>query len=247
MPGINLMWFYAPEIAAEARPGQYIFARCGDTQDPYLRRPMSIHRIGAEGDGGVPAHLAILYGVSGSGTGLLARMGPGQLLDVMGPLGNGFTILPESRRFLLVGGGVGASPLVGMAMSLLAEGREVVLAEGAGTQAALFPDAYLPPGLERHIITVDGSRGRKGLVTDLVAERVTWADQVFCCGPFAMYAPLARLLASLPVRRPVQCLVDAPIACGVGACDACTIETRHGPRWACTDGTAFDLFEVAGF
>lgn len=247
MPGVNVMWFDAPDIAAEAIPGQYIFARVTDTFDPFMRRPMSIHRIGADGELDHPTQIAILYGVSGSGTGLLSRMVAGQTVDLLGPLGNGFTIRPESRKILLVGGGVGASPLVGMATKLLAEGRQVVLAEGAGTQAALFPDEYLPAGMERHSITVDGSRGRKGFVTELVPEFWEWADQIFCCGPLAMYGPLAKLLAGLPGEHSVQCLVDAPIACGVGACDACTIETRHGPKWACIDGTAFELFDVVNF
>jgi dihydroorotate dehydrogenase electron transfer subunit len=246
LPGVNVMWFDAPDIAASARPGQYIFARCGETLDPYLRRPMSIHRIGAPDEPGRATQLAILYGVSGSGTGLLAKMTPGQSVDLLGPLGNGFAIAPDSRRILLVGGGVGASPLVGMSHQLLSEGREVTLVEGAASSAVLFPDDYLPADMGRHIYTVDGSRGTKGFVTEGVAQHWAWADQMFCCGPFAMYQPLAQQLATLSPRKSVQCLIDAPIACGVGACDSCTVETSHGPKQACVDGTAFDLFDITG-
>ncbi len=245
MPGVNLMWLKAPLIAGEARPGQYIFARCSPTFDPYMRRPMSIHRIGADGEGDHPEHIAILYGVSGTGTGLLSRVVPGQMVDLVGPLGNGFDIFPESKHILLVGGGVGASPLVGMAFRLLAEGRAVTLVEGARTTSALFPADYLPAALKRDLVTVDGSSGRKGLVTEPVPEHWEWADQVFCCGPFAMYNPLAKMLQGLQPARSVQCLIDTPIACGVGACDACTVETPHGLKQACCDGPRFELFDVA--
>ena len=78
MPGVNLMWLDAPEIASVAIPGQFVFARCSDTADPFLRRPMSIHRIGAP-DEDEPTKLAILYGVFGSGTGLLSKLTPGHV------------------------------------------------------------------------------------------------------------------------------------------------------------------------
>lgn len=244
MPGINLMWLDVPEIAGTARSGQFIFARCADTADPYLRRPMSIHRIGADGEGDNPTQLAILYGVGGNGTGLLSKLPIGQTIDLLGPMGNGFDVRPESEHILLVGGGVGASPLVGLAHRLLAQGKEVMLLEGAGTKAALFPEAYLPKGLQRRIITVDGSEGRQGLIVELVPEAWEWADQIFCCGPFAMYAPLARLLATLKPAKSIQCLIDAPIACGVGACDSCTVETPDGLKQACIDGPRFELFDI---
>lgn len=238
------MWVDAPDMAAEAQPGQYIMARCTDGVDPLFRRPMSIHRIGSPAEGEQPRSLALLYGVAGAGTSLLARFAAGSSIDLVGPLGNGFSIAQASHNILMVGGGLGISPLVGLAYQLLQQKRQVVLLEGASTSRVLFPRETLPEGIQIHSATVDGSSGVKGMVTDLVAEHWGWADQIFCCGPFVMYPSLAKVVAPLSPRKSIQVLVDTPIVCGIGACDACTIETLNGPRQACVDGTSFELSDL---
>ena len=100
-PGVYLLWAQAPEIAALARPGQYVMVRCGEGYDMPLRRPLSVHRTSNDGS------VAFLFAVVGRGTEWLARRTAGDSLDLFGPLGNGFEINPSSKNLLLVAGGIG--------------------------------------------------------------------------------------------------------------------------------------------
>ena len=234
LPGTGILWLRAPDVARAAVPGQFLLARCGDGYDPLLRRPLSIHRIkpgaGAEGS------IAVLYSQSGAGTAYLRSRRPGDELDIIGPLGKGFTVHRSSRNLLLLGSGWGLAPLIALADRETAAGRNVVLLAGAASASQLYPPARLPPEVELAVATEDGSAGRKGAVVDLAEEYWAWADEVYACGSTAMYGNLALRTAGLWPRKPVQVLAEMPMACGVGACYACTIETRKGPRLACKDG-----------
>ena len=234
LPGTGILWLRAPDVARAAAPGQFLLARCSDGYDPLLRRPLSVHRIkpgtGAEGS------IAVLYSQSGAGTAYLRTRRPGDELDIIGPLGKGFTVHRSSRNLLLVGSGWGLSPLVALADQQTAAGRNVVLLAGAATAAQLYPPALLAPEVELAVATEDGSAGRRGTVLDLVEEYWSWADESYACGSAAMYGSLAALTAGMWPRKPVQVLAEMPMACGVGACYACTMETRKGPRLACKDG-----------
>lgn len=244
MPGVNLMWLQAPGIAQEAQPGQFVLVRCGEGYEPLLRRALSIHRIGAPSAASPERGCALLYGIHGSGTGYLRRLGPGDTLDVLGPLGRGFTVHAGSRNLLLVAGGWGTSPLVALIEQQVVQGRAVTLLAGAAHAALLYPPALLPPEAEVVTATEDGSAGHKGRVVDLVGEYWSWADEVFACGPGAMYPALGNVTESLWPRKPVQVLVEMAMACGVGACYACTIETKRGPKLACRDGPRFYLKDL---
>lgn len=130
MPETYLVWLEAPEIAAEARPGQFVMVRCG--KDAFLPRPLSIHRV----DGG---QLALLFQVVGKGTGWLSQRKKGEILDIFGPLGNGFTVYPDSQNLLLVGGGIGIAPLGCLADFAIGEGKKVTVIQGARSADCLLP------------------------------------------------------------------------------------------------------------
>lgn len=230
-PGVNLMWLDAPELALTAHPGQFVMLRCSDTLDPLLRRALSIHRIHPE-----PGHIAVLYGLGGPGTAYLQRRLPGDTVDVLGPLGKGYTVRPQSRNLLLVGVSWGLAPLIALAEEQVLLDRPVTLLAGGATAAQVPPSELLPPQVELQTATTDGSLGFAGDVTALVKDYWAWADDVFACGPMAFYRQLANAVAGAWPRKRIQVLAETPMACGVGACFACTLETRHGLLIACREG-----------
>ncbi len=232
-PGVYLLWLHAADIAALAQPGQFVMVRCGQGYDMLLRRPLSIHRI----DG---SSLALLFAVVRRGTGWLSQRHEGEVIDLLGPFGRGFAIAPESRNLLLVAGGMGIAPLLFLAEEAMAAGREVTLLTGSKTAALVYPQDLLPRDLRPVIATDDGSLGRKGLLTDLLPEFTSAAEQIFACGPIAMY----RTMAGMGLTKPVQVLLEQMMGCGHGACFGCAIETKQGHKLVCRDGPVFELDDV---
>ncbi len=202
-----------------------------------LRRPLGVHRVSPDG------RVALLFSVVGRGTGWLAQRQEGEVLDLLGPLGNGFEIRPESKRVLLVAGGIGIAPLVALAESALARDLSVVLVIGDRTSAHVYPDHLLPSGITAVVATEDGSAGVRGMATDLLPQLAREADQVFACGPLAMYRAMAATSEEWG-NKPAQVLLEVVLGCGVGACLGCTVETRRGRKLVCRDGPVFGLGDV---
>jgi dihydroorotate dehydrogenase electron transfer subunit len=237
-----LMWLSCPPLTRGAAPGRFLMLRCGDGLDPLLPRPMSYHRF-RQRDG--QRQFAILYDVRGRGTLWLSQRRPGDEIVAFGPLGKGLQVRPDARHLLLVAGGLGIAGLVALAEEAVAQGRSVTLLAGARTAARLLPPSLLPPEGEVVHATDDGSRGHHGPVTDLVPEYLDWADQVFACGPAAMFAALAEVVRSRASRRPVQVLMEERMGCGTGICYGCAVFPRRGGvRLVCKDGPRFDLREL---
>jgi len=252
IPGIHLMWIEAPDIAAAAQPGQFITVRCGDFT---LRRPFSIHRVG---DNNVIAceatqsQVAILFRVAGKGTLWLAQRQAGDRIDVLGPLGNGFTIGPKSKNLLLVAGGIGIAPLVFL-MQQASSQHQMTLIYGASTAAQLYSRSYELTAIGYRTVqfipvTEDGSTGQKGMATDILPDFLDWADQIYACGPVDMYKTMAQM--SLRAKRSnlrlkkCQVSLEVRMGCGFGACYGCTINTKKGLRHVCRDGPVFKLDDI---
>jgi len=233
MPQVHLMWLEAPYIASQTQPGQFVMVRCGD--DTLLRRPFSTHQL--EGN-----RLALLFNVVGWGTRWLSQCQAGDSLDLLGPLGNGYSINPDSKNLLLVAGGIGVAPLVFLAQQAAKLGCSVTLLLGAKTATELYPQRLLPSGIELIIATEDGSAGKRGLITDLLPDFIGWADQVFACGPMPMY----KIMAQMPELRnkPVQISLEVRMGCGLGVCYGCNIKTKNGLKQVCRDGPVFELNEI---
>jgi dihydroorotate dehydrogenase electron transfer subunit len=236
MPRVHLLWLEAPEIAAEAQPGQFVTLRCGEGFEYLLRRPFSIHRMEA-------GKLALVFRVVGKGTEWLSHRREGELLDLIGPLGNGFEVHQSSQNLLLIAGGIGIAPLVALAESALAGSYRVKLLLGAETSSQLYPENLIPKGLEFIPITEDGSAGEKGLITDLLPSVLGWADQAFACGPIPMYRAIAAMGIDLD-NKSIQVLLEQVMGCGVGACHGCAIPTNQGMKLVCQDGPVFELREI---
>lgn len=236
MPGVHLIWLESPQIASTAQPGQFVMVRCGE--ETLLRRPLSIHQL----DKGI--NLAFLFNVVGKGTHWLARCQVGDNIDLLGPLGNTFSIKPSSHNLLLVAGGIGIAPLRFLAQQALNQGCSVRLVLGALTTSQLYPRHLLPPEAELIIITEDGTAGEKGMITDFLPDLVGWADQIFACGPTSMYQAMADRNQQLVKTKPVQISMEVRMGCGRGVCYGCTLKTKSGLKQVCTDGPVFDLDDV---
>lgn len=234
--GTYLMWLDAPAIAATAAPGQFAMLRCGEGLERVLRRPLSIHDVHGQ-------LVAFLYRVMGPGTEWLSRR-ERDVIDVLGPLGTGFSIARGSRKLLLVAGGIGVAPLRFLAERAVAAGKDVTLLLGSRSSAELYPAGLLPRGLHIQTATEDGSRGEKGLVTAMLPRFAAGVDQVLACGPEAMYRALRDERDKLPSRVPVQVSLEARMGCGVGACLSCSVKTRRGTEHVCKDGPVFDLDDI---
>ncbi len=229
--GSWLIWLKCPEIAGEAKPGQFVMVRCGEC---VLPRPFSIHQVNTKGE------LAIFYAVweDGKGTGWLSQRCKGNAVELFGPLGNGFSIQPESRNLLLVAGGIGIAPLYFLAQEALKKNCKVTLVYGTANKSRYKID--LPVKLLD--VTEDGSAGNRGLATSLLPQSASQADQIFVCGPMAMY----RTMAGMPELKgkSVQVSLEVVMGCGVGVCYGCTVKTKSGLKQACKDGPVFKLDEI---
>jgi dihydroorotate dehydrogenase electron transfer subunit len=253
MPGIHLMWIDAPDVAATAQLGQFITVRC---KDSILRRPFSVHQSRFNRDSG-EGEIAILFRVAGKGTLWLSQRQKGDRIDILGPLGKGFTIEPKSKHLLLVAGGIGIAPLVFLMQHASSE-HSITLIHGASTAAQLYPFALaaqkrskllpLPNGVQFITVTEDGSTGQKGRATDVLPDFLDRADQVYACGPVDMYKTMADM--SLRAKRSnlnlakCQVSLEVRMGCGFGACYGCTINTRNGLKRICRDGPVFELDDI---
>jgi dihydroorotate dehydrogenase electron transfer subunit len=222
--GIHLMWIEAPDIAAAAQPGQFITVRCGDLT---LRRPFSIHQSSPltcspydssrrAGEDPGEGEIAVLFKATGKGTLWLSQQQNGEKIDILGPLGKGFTIGPKSKNLLLVAGGIGLAPLIFLMQQALSQ-HQMTLIHGAITAAQLYPSAMLkigpssagkkrsklsplPNGVQFIPATEDGSTGQKGMATDILPDFLDWADQIYACGPADMYKAMALPLNPSPLK-----------------------------------------------
>jgi dihydroorotate dehydrogenase electron transfer subunit len=235
MPQVHLIWLESPQIVSQALPGQFVMVRCGEYFEYPLRRPFSIHQQ----DGN---KLALLVNVVGRGTHWLTQCQAGNQLDLLGPLGNGFSIHPGSHNLLLVAGGIGIAPLVFLTQQALSQGQAVTLLLGASTTPQLYPEHLLPSKVKLITATEDGTAGKKGMITDLLPDFIGGADQIFACGPLPMYKTMAK--QKLTTTKLVQISLEVRMGCGLGVCYGCTVKTKNGLKQVCQDGPVFNLDNI---
>ena len=243
-------------IARTACTGQFVMLQVRKGTDPLLKRPFSFHRILPRED-----LIEVLYRVVGQGTWWLSQSLPGTRLNVVGPLGNGFS-MPEmnGRTVALIAGGIGIAPLHELMVQLTSErpgntGIDIHLFYGGRTAAELIPThPYEDLGISVHCSTDDGSLGTKGLVTQLF-ESMTGSENLrpallYSCGPLVMQYHIARW--SLANKIPSQLSLESLMACGIGACLGCALPAPHpddltadGYLHVCKDGPIFQAGSIA--
>lgn len=237
------MKLVALSLAEECQPGQFIHVLVGSETDPLLRRPLSLYDVDQ-----AKGKIQLLYRVVGKGTRLLTRLKIGDYLDVMGPLGRGFSLPNGLRQVLLVGGGVGIAPLVYLARVLKSQDYDVTVLYGAASSDQLVVIEKLAQiGATIQVATMDGSSGYKGLVTELMAEHINngKVDYIYTCGPESMMAEVARFARKY--NLPGEVSLEENMACGVGACLGCArkIDSRsEGYVKVCREGPVFNIKEV---
>ncbi|MCL2141016.1 MAG: dihydroorotate dehydrogenase electron transfer subunit [Dehalococcoidia bacterium] len=232
--GLHLLQVEAPQITLSAKAGQFVMLHCDG--GAFLRRPLSIHRINYG-----KKWVSFLFAVVGKGTQWLAQTKAGAHVDLLGPLGNGFNLLPTTKSILLLAGGLGLAPLVFLADEAIRQGMKVSLAYGTST-AQRYDRRELPLNINLIEYSDDGSYGKRGAVTECLPSLVDEVEQVFACGPLPMY----RALACHPclAGKNVQVSLETRMACGLGVCNGCTIKTYSGNKQVCNHGPVFALSEV---
>lgn len=242
-PSYFKMGLAFPELARIAQPGQFVMVRLPDRYIPLLRRPFSVHNRLFEGD--EICGFELLYKVVGQVTQAMSELKVGDLLDVLGPLGNGFSFPENVRDVFLVAGGVGVASLYYLALDL-AERRAVrptVFLGGCSAADILCKEGFESIGAEVRVTTEDCSLGEKGVITSLVQEALEddgKPDMVYACGPTGMLKAISDLAATHDVLCEIS--LETVMACGFGVCLGCAVEkagNKGGYLHACTDGPVF--------
>ena len=237
----------APKIAAEAKMGQFLHLKWAAEEiasnDPLLRRPISFNKIDQD-----QGEIRLIYRVVGRGTRLLSTLEAGDKIDLMGPLGTGFSIPNGSDKFLVVGGGMGSAPLLEVTKKLLVLDKEVTVLLGAEKEEQLLNLAeYEAADLNLKTAAMDKSASYQGFVTDLLDE-VDEIDYLYTCGPEVMISEVQDWAQKNEIEG--QTSLEERMGCGTGACLSCVckikVETESGWEYqkTCTTGPVFALNEV---
>ena len=202
-------------------PGQFINIL---VEGFYLRRPISI----CDWD---DKTITIIYKVVGKGTEAMAQMMPGKKLDILTGLGNGFTAKEGSEKPLVIGGGVGAPPMYGVAKHLIEKGAKPTVILGFTSKDDVFyEEEFKALGCEVYVTTNDGSYGTKGFVTDVI-KNLEGYDYFYTCGPLPMLKAVA-----MGTECSGQLSFEERMGCGFGGCMGCSCKTLTGNKRICTEG-----------
>ena len=218
-----------PDIA----PGQFVQVRIDDSQSTYLRRPISIHDVDFQNN-----EVTLLVQQVGEGTRHLAQVELGNILNMVFPLGNGFSFPKKGESCLLVGGGIGIAPLFYFAKVLNERGIRPTLLLGGKTEADLLRLSDYQQLGDTFVTTEDGSLGEKGFVTQHSLWQKQSFDKIYVCGP----KPMMKAVAKLAVEKDIWCEVSLEnlMACGLGACLCCVEDTMDGHVCVCKEGPVFN-------
>ena len=229
---------FCPEIAGNTKAGQFVHIR---VPGHILRRPISIASYDAE-----KGTIRIIYEIRGEGTQILAGLKAGDMIDILGPLGNGYTLPEPEHTCVVVGGGIGVPPLLAIAERFGAKATAILGFRSA--QAAILEEDFQQSGANTILCTDDGTLGRKGFVTAALEELLASdrPDCIFACGPMVMLKKVSEIATAHSI--PCQVSLEERMACGVGACLGCACKIRRGGEevylHVCKDGPVFSGEEV---
>ncbi|WP_051321344.1 dihydroorotate dehydrogenase electron transfer subunit [Chrysiogenes arsenatis] len=224
-------------------PGQFCMLQANVSGfDPLLKRPISIADFSV-------GRMSFAYKVVGRGTQIMTTFQPGHTIDILGPLGTGFTLHAEPA--VLIGGGVGIAPLLLLARRLIEQGTPVTVLLGAAIEAdVVLRQEFAALPIDLRVATLDGSAGTQGFVTGLIADQELAGKAVYCCGP----DPMLRAIAPMAHQHGAafcELSLEAHMACGIGVCLGCVVDTFDAENTVsrqrvCKDGPVFSS-EVLGY
>jgi dihydroorotate dehydrogenase electron transfer subunit len=248
-----LLGIYCPPIANQIKPGQFVMLKVSDDSSPLLRRPFSVYKSYpvSHPEKRKRGHLFILYKKVGKGTRKMTSWKKGQKVNLIGPLGNGFTLppLPSSTHIILIGGGVGIVSLFPLTEAL--GGKKLFVFIGGKTQVdILCMEDFKKFNSNIFVATEDGSLGVQGTVVDLfLSQRKKFKRNekysIYACGPVAMLKALAKTVKTKNFI--CQASLEARMGCGFGACWGCVVKTNHPKtpyQRVCKDGPVFRLEDI---
>lgn len=238
-----LLTFRHPEVARDARPGQFVMIKAGLSAEPPLRRPFSILSTDAERD-----TFTLFLKAVGQGSRALAAMAPGERAQCLGPLGHAFSLPEPGEEALMVAGGYGIAPFFMLSRELVRLERPGRVFYGGRSAADLqLREPFEALGMPLMAATQDGSLGQPGLVTEPLEQHLDGGPapaRLYACGPDAML----HAVAVIAERRgwPCEVSLDPWMGCGIGTCLGCVVwiqradDPRARYRCACTEGPVFD-------
>ena len=231
----RMLKVHAPKLSAQARPGQ--FAELETKGATLLRKPISVAFCDS-----IKGEAIFVFKIVGKGTIALADLKPGQTLDIIGPLGEGFEI--NCKPALLIGGGVGTPPMWFLASRIQDKGSVKVLLGARDKKDLILVEEFEKLGIKPILATDNGSRGVKGTVIDAISKSGLSLDgmEMYACGPFPMLRALAQLAEECDFS--LQVSLEAYMGCGMGICVGCTVPTANGMQRVCKEGPVFDSKEI---
>lgn len=230
-----LLKLTSDEILPEMKPGQFVEVRVDGSPTTFLRRPISINYIDR-----VKNELWLLIQLVGDGTRRMAEYRPGEIVNILLPLGNGFTILADlNKKMLLIGGGVGTAPLLYLGAVLKKVGFTPAFLLGARSESDLLQLDQFEQFGPVYVTTEDGSLGEKGYVTDHSILQKVHFDQIYTCGPKPMMVAVAKYASQESIA--CEASLENTMACGIGACLCCVEKTVAGHICVCTEGPVFNI------
>ncbi len=245
-PAIHVMELDAPQIARMVQPGQFVHMQIPGMDGHILRRPFSVCRWGGDS-------IFVMYQVVGTGSRHMTTLVPGCELSLIGPVGRGWNPPAACKHAVLVCGGMGVAPQTMLAKQLVESGAQVDCLVGATTAERLVGTQVLEGfGAHVHIATDDGTAGHHGFCTELIGDFAQDASYVSICGPEPMERAAVRTLEGVLAERAqqggemplVEVSLERRMACGIGACLSCVVDTVAGKKRACVDGPVFEAREV---
>ncbi len=217
-------------------PGQFVEISAPKSSGVMLRRPISIHDVDTERN-----ILWLLIRRAGDGTAAMIDSPIGTILNILLPLGNGFSMPEKEEKALLIGGGVGVAPLLYFGKKLAEQGIKPAFLLGARTEADMLRGECFEAVGDTYYTTEDGSIGEKGFVTNHSILNNKW-DKIYCCGP----VPMMKAVAKIAYEKEIFCEVSLEnmMACGLGACLCCVEKTVKGNICVCSDGPVFNINQL---
>ncbi|NLB79958.1 MAG: dihydroorotate dehydrogenase electron transfer subunit [Clostridiaceae bacterium] len=229
-------------ISKKAKSGQIVHIRCGDDNGVLLRRPISICSVDRE-----KGTFDIVIQIRGKGTKILSEYKTGDEIDIIGPVGQGFSLYPKHKKIIVVGGGIGIFPLLQLLKDHPAENKKAILGF-RDKSCVILEEEFKHACHELIISTDDGSYCKKGFVTDILKKELSKepADMVFFCGPLAMMKRGVNIANENNI--PCEVSMEQRMGCGIGACLVCVCKTKKGDDWdytqVCKKGPVFSGDEL---